>query len=127
MGYVISFSRAVRDFFGDVYDAFVQGMGDLGEQQRADWLRDAEERTRQAVNDLREEMHRMRAELHRMDAHLAMHRAETMALFAELRAELRSEFQQGQARQTGHLLRWMFLFWIGQVAALAGILALWKG
>lgn len=98
-------------------------MGDLGEQQRADWLRDAEERTRQAVNDLREGMYRLRAEMQRMDAHLAMHRAETMALFAELR----SEFQQNQAQQTGSQLRWMFLFWIGQVAALVGILALWKG
>lgn len=46
---------------------------------------------------------------------------------AEVREELRTglaKVREEMARMEGRLIRWMFLFWVGQMAAMLGILAL---
>lgn len=47
-------------------------------------------------------------------------RAELKEDIANLRADLRAEISKSHFG----VLRWMFVFWVGQVAAVAGILAL---
>ena len=42
---------------------------------------------------------------------------------AQGQALLRIEMHEGFARTRAELLRWSFLFWIGQVAAMAGLMA----
>ena len=44
------------------------------------------------------------------------------ARLAQVSAELRSEIAQSAAATEKTLIRWMFLFWIGSWAAIAGIL-----
>ncbi|MFQ6057763.1 MAG: hypothetical protein ACE5MB_02635 [Anaerolineae bacterium] len=44
-----------------------------------------------------------------------------------MREELRTglaKVRKEMARMEGRLIRWMFLFWVGQMAAMLGILAL---
>lgn len=58
----------------------------------------------------------------RFDAHLERRLAE---LGAELRTELRSEIgrvEKDLANQRADLLKWMFMFWIGTVVPLAGLM-----
>jgi len=40
---------------------------------------------------------------------------------AELRADLRTEFHRGLAEVKSSILRWMFGFWVGTLAPLAGL------
>ena len=37
-------------------------------------------------------------------------------------ADFRTEFRQGLADQRAELLKWMFLFWVGTVVPLAGLI-----
>jgi len=51
---------------------------------------------------------------------IANFRAELKEDIANLRTELKGDISNVRAE----LIRWMFVFWVGQVAAVAGILAL---
>jgi uncharacterized membrane protein YqiK len=53
-------------------------------------------------------------------------RAELKADITELRAELRGEIKSEIAEAKSSLIRWMFGFFIGQVAVLAGLIKLLK-
>jgi hypothetical protein len=44
-----------------------------------------------------------------------------------LRVELRADFQVAIANTKADLLKWSFLFWIGQVAAVVGLASVWGG
>ncbi len=53
-------------------------------------------------------------------------RAEMAAGFAELRSEVAAEFAKVRVEMAdgrAELLKWCFLFWIGQVAAVAALMA----
>ena len=73
---------------------------------------------------LRVEMSEMRGELR---AEMGELRAQVSGTRGELRAEMsgmRGELRAEIAASRVDLLRWSFLFWIGQVAAVAGLLSL---
>jgi len=42
----------------------------------------------------------------------------------DLRSELRADFKVEVANTRADLLKWSFLFWIGQVAAISGLVTL---
>lgn len=53
----------------------------------------------------------------------------TKADLAELRVEIsgnKGELRGEMGEIKAELMRWMFVFWIGQVAAMVGIVKLWK-
>lgn len=52
---------------------------------------------------------------------IANTRAELQAGIAHTSAELRAEI----ARTRADLIKWMFVFWVGQVAVISGILFAW--
>lgn len=47
---------------------------------------------------------------------------EEISKLREEMAGLRAEFKVDQANTRADLIRWMFIFWIGQVATIIGIL-----
>lgn len=76
-----------------------------------------ERRLAEHVSSLRVEMTQLRAEL----------RQDMTTLGSDLRREmatLGSDLRQEMANQRFDLLKWSFLFWIGQVVAMAGIITM---
>ena len=76
---------------------------------------------------LRQEMAAMRADLRQeMAAMRANLRQEMAAMRADLRqemAEMRADLRQDIANTRFELLKWCFLFWVGQVVTMTGIIA----
>jgi len=91
---------------------------------------DLREETAKVREDLRKEMARAREELR---GEMAKVREELRGEIAKVREEFRTEtakiweemarIREEMAKMEGRLIRWMFLFWVGQVAAMLGILA----
>lgn len=70
---------------------------------------------------LAEECGRVRTDLR---AEMRELRSELRADMRDLRAELRADFKVEVANTRADLLKWSFLFWIGQVAAVSGLVTL---
>jgi len=71
------------------------------------------------VTEVRSSLERQIAELRAdVERQIAELRAEVEKEIAELRADLQRQIAEGRA----DLIRWMFLFWIGQVAVLFGLM-----
>ncbi len=70
---------------------------------------------------LAEECGRVRTDLR---ADMRELRSELRADMRDLRAELRADFKVEVANTRADLLKWSFLFWIGQVAAVSGLVTL---
>lgn len=78
--------------------------------------------------DLRADMQDLRSELRgdmktlRSEMHADMR--DLRAEMRDMRAELRADFKVEVANTRADLLKWSFLFWIGQVAAISGLVTL---
>jgi hypothetical protein len=57
---------------------------------------------------------------------MAAFRGEMRTEMNALRLELRTDFQVAVANTRADLLKWSFLFWIGQVAAVVGLASVWR-
>jgi hypothetical protein len=57
----------------------------------------------------------------RFDAKLEQRLAEVKAELRQAVAELRTELRTGLATQRADMIKWMFLFWVGNVATTAGL------
>jgi vacuolar-type H+-ATPase subunit I/STV1 len=139
VSYVVSFGKGVRETFGDSYDDFVDGLNALARNQEADVVRQVEERFHRAVveakSELKEEISQIRSEL---KEEISQVRSELKGEISQVRAELKGEISQVREEITRtrseletriatlHVsqLRWMFLFWIGQVGATLAIFSL---
>jgi hypothetical protein len=72
------------------------------------------------LSALREELHRGLAGV-RVELHEGL--AACRAGFESGQSALRAEIQSGQSALRADLIKWSFLFWVGQLAAIAGLLA----
>jgi hypothetical protein len=105
-------------------EALRERLGPEGAQALAELLNEARVQTRGDVieiaasrfeRQLAETIGGLRAEMHREIGGL---RAELHSEIGGLRAEMGSKMGALEAR----IIRWMFVFWIGQIGALLGIL-----
>ena len=116
-------------------EALRETLGPEGARALADLLNEASVGTRGDVIEiaasrfehrLAEELAELRAELYsQIGALRAEVGAEIGSLRADFRAELNSEIGSLRADMgafEGRITRWMFVFWIGQIGALLGIL-----
>ncbi len=70
---------------------------------------------------------RLAAECGKLQRGLDDLRADMRSEMGALRVELRADFQVAIANTKADLLKWSFLFWIGQVAAVVGLASVWSG
>jgi hypothetical protein len=70
---------------------------------------------------------RLAAECGQLQRGLDALRADMRSEMNALRVELRADFQVAIADTKADLLKWSFLFWIGQVAAVVGLASVWSG
>lgn len=126
--------KALRDRLGEeATEALVDLLRQVSEQNRADLLALAEERLArrlaEAAATLRAEIAQLRADLREemasRDARLREEMASRDARLREEMASLRAELAERIANVRADLVRWMFLFWVGQLATLVGILFAW--
>ncbi len=91
----------------------------LGEEDARLFIDYVEDSTRQARGDLatKADLAETRADLEKQIAQL---RADLERQIAQLRADLGTQIAETKA----DLIKWMFLFWIGQVAVLFGLIKL---
>jgi F0F1-type ATP synthase membrane subunit b/b' len=69
--------------------------------------------------EVREDIANLRAEVREDIANL---RAEVREEITNLRAELRGEFKEKIASLKADIIKWMFIFWIGQAGVVFGII-----
>jgi hypothetical protein len=117
-------------------DEGVLGLLELLESERAEWSERVlsvaadrfERRLAEQIAGVRVELSAVRADIVReLHEGLGSIRQEIAAVRVETRQELgavRVEMHQLLATSRVETLRWSFLFWVGQVAAMAGLLAL---
>lgn len=110
MGFlIIAIPEALREKLGpDGARALAELLNEASVQTRGDVIEIAATRFERR---LAEELGRFRAEMH---SELGKLRAEMHAELGKLRAEM--------GALEGRIIRWMFVFWIGQIGALLGIL-----
>jgi hypothetical protein len=70
--------------------------------------------------------HRLAAECGKLQQGLDALRADMRSEMGALRIALRADFQVANAHTKSDLLKWSFLFWIGQVAAVVGLASVWQ-
>lgn len=141
---VIVMPKPLVDKLGDEGSrALVEVINESVRAAKLDWAELSgerfERRLAESTGVLRQEIANFRAELKEDIANLRTELkgdisnvwAELKEDIANLRAELkgditnlRAEIKEGVSRSHFGVLRWMFVFWVGQVAAVAGILAL---
>jgi hypothetical protein len=114
--------RALREKLGDDGMAELQMVvSNAGRQWKDDVLAVAGERFERI--DMAKEFAAVRVD---MAKEFAAVRSEMAAEFANVRAEfanVRRETAVGLAQSHAHLLKWSFLFWVGQVAAMGAMMA----
>jgi hypothetical protein len=69
---------------------------------------------------------RLAADCGKLQQGLDALRADMRAEMGALRFELRADFQVAIAHTRADLLKWSFLFWVGQVAAVVGLASVWS-
>lgn len=124
-----------RPFIVAIPEALREKLGPEGARALAGLLNDASMRTRGDVIEiaasrfergLAEELGKLRAEVYSAIGELRVElHSEIGKLRGEFRAELHSEIARLRADMgafEGRITRWMFIFWIGQIGALLGIL-----
>lgn len=75
---------------------------------------------------LAEETGRIRADMAGLECRLRTELAEFRATMREEQAAMRSEWRDGLAAVRVDVLRWSFLFWIGQLTAMVGLFAYFR-
>lgn len=73
---------------------------------------------------LGEECGKLRTEMNEMRAEMREFKTEMRSEMQTLRSELRTDFRVAIADTRADLLKWSFVFWIGQVAAVVGLASL---
>ena len=113
---VITVPRPLREKLGeDGTDALVALINEAGENTKRSVIEVVEERFERR---LAEEMGKIRAEMGQL-------RAEMAEAMGKLRAEMAGEISKLRAEMHdlgANLIQWMFVFWIGQIGVLTGIL-----
>jgi hypothetical protein len=109
---VMSAVRALRERLGDSGMEELKGViNDAGKQWKDDVLAVAAERFE----------HRLVQEMAAMRVDMAKESAALRTDMAKEFAAVRTEMARDLGRVENNLLKWSFLFWIGQVAAIAAI------
>jgi preprotein translocase subunit SecD len=124
---VITVPRPLREKLGEEgTDALVALINEAGENNRQSVIEVAEERFEQRLAEemskVREEMSKLRVEL---SGEMSKLRVELSGETSKLRVELSGETSKLRAEMhdlRANLVQWMFLFWIGQIGVLTGIL-----
>jgi gas vesicle protein len=126
--------KALRDRLGEeATEALVEFLRQVNEQNRTDLLVLAEERLErrlmEAAGKLREEFANAWAKLREEFANAwSQLRVEIGTVRAEVREEItdtRAQLREEIANTRAELIKWMFLFWVGQVGVILGILFAW--
>ncbi len=117
---VIAVPRPLREKLGEEgTDALVALINEAGENTKQSVIEVAEERFERR---LAEELGKLRAEIAEEMSKL---RVELSGETSKLRAELSGETSKLRAEMhdlRANLIQWMFVFWIGQIGVLTGIL-----
>ncbi len=120
--------RLLRETFGDdVSETLVDFFNQLGEEYRQQTIVFVEEKFERRLT---EEFARLRSEdLARLDKRITEEIAQLRQEMAEGNAQLRTEIANVKAELSMQIadsytrqLRWMFVFWIGQVGVILAIL-----
>lgn len=100
------------------------GLLDLLQDARGEWRDDVVNLcTERFERRLMEETSRLRVEMAHGFAQLRGEMAQGRAQIREEMAQLRAEMTRGFSNERGELMKWMFLFWVGQVVAMAAIMS----
>ncbi|MBI1876207.1 MAG: hypothetical protein HYS05_20260 [Acidobacteria bacterium] len=111
------------------------GLLDLLQDARDEWRSDVvslcterfERRLVEETSKLRVEMAQgfgqLRAEMAQESAQLRGEMAQGSAQIRAEMAHIREEMARGFSTERGELMKWMFLFWVGQVVAMAAIMS----
>ena len=117
---VIAVPRPLREKLGEEgTDALVALINEAGENTKQSVIEVAEERFERR---LAEELGKLRAEIAEEMSKL---RVELSGETSKLRAEMSGETSKLRAEMhdlRANLIQWMFVFWIGQIGVLTGIL-----
>ena len=124
---VIAIPPVLRDKLGDKgVEAFTEIIKEIDLEARKEAITITEERferrlaeetgkVRIAIAEIRTEIAEIKTEL---KTEIAETRTELRTEIAETRTELRTEME----RNKSETLKWMFIFWVGQIAVLSGII-----
>lgn len=105
---------------GDESDDLAMLLQSAGASWRDDVLTRASEQFGQV---LAAEAGKLRAEMHDGLAAVRHELFETRAVFRQELTETRAALREDMAALRVEVLRWSFLFWLGQIAAVAGLLS----
>lgn len=146
---IITIPKPLREKLGDEgSDALVQLINQAAESTRTDVValvgERFERRLAEELSKLRIEIGQLRAEVSgemaklraELRGEMSQHRSEVSDEFVKFRSEVSSEFAKlraevqveisglrtEMARFEARIIRWMFIFWIGQIGAILGIL-----
>lgn len=113
---VIAVPRALREKLGEeATDALVALLNEAGENNKKSVIEVVEERFERRLSEemgkVREEMSKLRVEL---STEMSKLRTESSTETSKLRTEMHD--------LRANLIQWMFVFWIGQIGVLTGIL-----
>ncbi|HID87232.1 MAG TPA: DUF1640 domain-containing protein [Anaerolineae bacterium] len=120
MPVVLAMPKPLRERLGDeATESLVVVLDELGEKIKEDVITLVEERF---ARGLAEEMSKLRAEL---KGDIAQLQTELKGDIAQLRTELKEDIAGLRveiANARADMIRWMFIFWVGQLAAILSIL-----
>ena len=121
--------RLLRDTFGDdVSEVLVDFINQLTDQSRQETITFVEERFERRLS---EEFARLRSEdLVLLREEIAGVRSELREEIAGVRSDLREEMAELRVEMANYrtdLIRWMFIFWVGQLGAILAILFVFFG
>ena len=113
---IITVPKALRDKLGeDGADALVELVNQSGQQHKEDILEFVEEKFERRLS---EEVNNLREDIHANSVAIQELRAELVDRIETTRADLIDRIEKSNA----NLIKWVFAFWVGQVAVLTGIL-----
>jgi hypothetical protein len=117
---VIAVPRALREKLGEeATDALVALLNEAGENNKKSVIEVVEERFERRLS---EEIGKLRVEL---STEMSKLRTELSTETSKLRTELSTETSKLRTEMhdlRANLIQWMFVFWIGQIGVLTGIL-----
>jgi hypothetical protein len=113
---IVAIPRVLREKLGDDgVDALIEIINKSGEGVKEDVISLSEERFERRLS---EEIAKLREEIAGVRAELKEEISGVRGEIAGVREELKIEI----ARVRANLIQWMFIFWVGQIGALLGIL-----
>ena len=120
-----TFVKFYERFGHELTDEFVSYLNQIDTGYRSELRESNELNFARFDAKLEQRVAELRAEL---DQGIAALRAEFVQENAEMRGDLRTEFNKGLASLETKLIRWMFVFWAGSTLTILGtMLALLKG